>query len=90
MLVCSLNLHRQVFEWVICSDSKKDSHRFLDIIEEAIAEKQVKSFKAFKAWAKEVQKRPRPQNPLAKKRKKKGQSSGKDRGGDSALVAAIR
>lgn len=78
----------QVFEWVICSDSKKDSHRFMDIIQEAIAEEKVKSFKAFKSWSKEVSQKPRPQNPLAKKKKKKGPQASSNE--DNALVAAIR
>lgn len=35
----------QVFEWLICSDASLDSHRFMDTIEEAIAEKDVKRYK---------------------------------------------
>ena len=60
----------------------------MDIIKEAIAEGKVKSFKAFKSWSKEVLQKPRPQNPLAKKKKRKGQKTPGNE--DSALVAAIR
>ena len=60
----------------------------MDIIKEAIAEGKVKSSKAFKSWCKEVLQKPRPQNPLAKLKKKKGhKASGSE---ESALVAAIR
>lgn len=59
----------------------------MDLIEEAINQNTVKRFKQFTAWATEVQKKPRPQKPL-EKRKRKKQKASVD--GESSLVAAIR
>ena len=42
-------------------------------------------YKTFTAWAKEVEARPAPKNPLAKRKKKAGQADS-----EQALVAAIR
>ena len=80
--------HAQVFEWVICSDSKQDSHRFMDIVEEAISQEEIKRYKVFTAWAKEIQKKARPKNPLAKKKSKKAKQGPES--DDTSLVAAIR
>ena len=78
----------QVFEWVMCSEAKKDSHRFMDVIEEGIAQGDLKRYKAFTAWAKDVAAKPRPKDPLAKpKKRKKAEASQTD---EQALVAAIR
>ncbi|DBA80045.1 TPA: hypothetical protein ACH3X2_007538 [Trebouxia sp. C0005] len=74
-----------VFQWQICSDSKMDSHRFKDCIQNAISSEKVKRYKTFTAWAKDVDARPAPKNPLAKRKKKAGQADS-----EQALVAAIR
>ncbi|KAL3136534.1 hypothetical protein ABBQ38_005783 [Trebouxia sp. C0009 RCD-2024] len=74
-----------VFAWQICSDAKLDSHRFKSCIEDSIESQQVKRYKSFSAWAKEVDTRPPPKNPFAKKRKKKAEADS-----EQALVAAIR
>lgn len=74
----------QVFDWVMCSEEKKDAHRFRDIILAAIKEGHVKQFPRFEPWSKKVEKQPRPKNPLAKKKKSKSQSN------DQQLVAQIR
>lgn len=42
-------------------------------------------YKAFTVWAKEVEARPAPKNPLAKRKKNGGQADS-----EQALVAAIR
>ena len=75
----------QVFEWVMCSDAKRDSHRFMDLVQEAISKGEAKRFKAFSAWAKEVSKKPVPKDPLGPKPKKH-----KAKADEQSLVAAIR
>ncbi|KAL3147166.1 hypothetical protein ABBQ32_002672 [Trebouxia sp. C0010 RCD-2024] len=74
-----------VFAWQICSDAKMDSHRFKTCIEDAIGSQHVKRYNSYSAWAKEVDTRPPPKNPFAKKRKKKAEAESQQ-----ALVAAIR
>lgn len=75
-----------VLQWQVCSDSKLDSHRFMDTIESAITKGKVKRYKQYTAWAKEVASRPAPKNPLAKKAKKTRNKENSQQ----ALVAAIR
>ncbi|KAL0035585.1 hypothetical protein WJX79_000769 [Trebouxia sp. C0005] len=41
-----------VFQWQICSDSKMDSHRFKDCIQNAISSEKVKRYKTFTAVGK--------------------------------------
>ncbi|CAK9269316.1 unnamed protein product [Sphagnum jensenii] len=74
----------QVFNQIMCSEPKLDSHRFMDIIDAAIASGELKERKAYRKWATEVSKTPRHPNPLApaKKKKEGGESS-------SDLVAII-
>ncbi|KAK9918041.1 hypothetical protein WJX75_000728 [Coccomyxa subellipsoidea] len=76
---------RQVFDWVMCSEEKKDAHRFRDIILAAVEEGRVKLFKPFKPWSEKVAKQPRPKNPLAKKK-----NTSKAEGSDQQLIAQIR
>ena len=78
----------QVFEWVMCSEAKKDSHRFMDMIEAGIAQGELKRYKAFTAWGKDMAAKPRPKNPLAKPKKMK--KAGASQLDEQALVAAIR
>eukprot|EP00887_Chlorella_sp_A99_P007718 scaffold20.g7718.t1 len=75
----------QVFEWVMCSDPARDSHRFMDALNAAIKERRVKSFKRYAAWAKCTAAAPRPADPLAPR----GRSAAEHEG-ERALVAAIR
>jgi hypothetical protein len=75
----------QVFEWLMCSEPKLDSHRFMDILEEAIKEGSATRHARFTKWAKQVAAKPRPKNPLAKGKKRK-----KDSDREMALVAQIR
>jgi DnaJ family protein C protein 9 len=49
-----------VFRNVMLSDPEKDSHRFADMIEAAIASGNAKKSKTFASWAKNVRKTPRP------------------------------
>jgi DnaJ family protein C protein 9 len=81
-----------VFMSVMCSDPDRDSHRFMDIVDAAVAAGEAAApSKNYKAWAKKTAALPRPADPLAppKKEKAKGKKGG---GGDSeaALVAQIR
>ena len=69
----------------MCSDAKRDSHRFMDLVQEAISKGDAKRFKAFSAWAKEVSKKPEPKDPLGPKPKKR-----KAKADEQSLVAAIR
>lgn len=54
----------------MCSDEKKDAHRFRDTILEAVKEGKIKLFARFKPWSEKVAKQPRPKNPLVQKKKK--------------------
>ncbi|CAO2822183.1 unnamed protein product [Amaranthus hypochondriacus] len=77
---CKGNM-RRLFCSMLCSDAKLDSHRFKDIIDEAIASGELKEFKLYKKWAKEVSEMKPPTSPL--KRRKSGKKS------DSDLYAII-
>lgn len=70
----------------MCSDEKKDAHRFRDIIVSAIEEGRAKQFPRFKPWSGKVAKQPRPKNPLAVKKTK----SSKAQENDQQLIAQIR
>ncbi|XP_077210043.1 chaperone DnaJ-domain superfamily protein [Tasmannia lanceolata] len=72
MLFCSM----------ICSEPKLDSHRFKDIIDEAIAAGELKATKAFRRWAKEVSETKPPTEPLKRRGKSNKQS-------ETDLVAVI-
>lgn len=85
-----LPLLLQVFSWVMCSQPELDSHRFMDMIEAAVQAKEVKSFKKFAAWAKQVKARPRPANPLAPPKAKGKKKGGKQQDDSMALIAQIR
>lgn len=78
---CKGNMKR-LFCSMLCSDPKLDSHRFKDILDEAIASGELKEFKSYKKWAKEVSEMKPPTSPL-KRRKKSEKKS------DSDLYAII-
>uniref|UniRef100_A0ACD5YIH6 Uncharacterized protein n=2 Tax=Avena sativa TaxID=4498 RepID=A0ACD5YIH6_AVESA len=66
----------RLFCSMICSDAKLDSHRFKDIIDQAIAEGELKSTKAYEKWAKKISEIEPPTNPLERRvKKKKSQES---------------
>ncbi|PIA50678.1 hypothetical protein AQUCO_01200121v1 [Aquilegia coerulea] len=67
---CKGNMKR-LFCSMICSDPKLDSHRFKDIIQEAIAGGELKETKAYRQWAKQVSETKPPTNPLKKRAKNK-------------------
>ncbi|KAM0993230.1 hypothetical protein FF2_008831 [Malus domestica] len=67
------NMNR-VFCSMICSDPKLDSHRFKDILDEAIAAGEPKSTKAYVKWAKKVSETKPPTSPLRRKNKAKKQT----------------
>ena len=58
----------------------------MDWIDEAIKGDNLKSYKKYKAWAKETAQRRRPANPLSKAKKKRKA----DKGNDESLITAIR
>lgn len=60
---CKGNMQR-LFCSMLCSDPKLDSHRFKDILDEAIAAGEVKATKAYQKWAKQVSERKPPTSPL--------------------------
>lgn len=68
----------------MCSEEKRDAHRFRDIILAATKEGRVKKFSRFEPWSKKVEKQPRPKIPFARKKKSNLQSN------DQQLVAQIR
>ncbi|XP_010548038.1 PREDICTED: chaperone protein dnaJ 6-like isoform X2 [Tarenaya hassleriana] len=62
----------RLFCSMLCSDPKLDSHRFKDILDEAIAAGEVKSTKAYEKWAKQISEMKPPTSPLRKRRSSKG------------------
>ncbi|XP_021724075.1 chaperone protein dnaJ 6-like [Chenopodium quinoa] len=73
---------KRLFCSMLCSDAKLDSHRFKDILDEAIASGDLKEFKSYKKWAKEVSEMKPPTSPLKRKKKSEKKS-------DSDLFAII-
>mmetsp|Transcript_22140 Transcript_22140/g.61460 ORF Transcript_22140/g.61460 Transcript_22140/m.61460 type:complete len:269 (-) Transcript_22140:1333-2139(-) len=67
-----------VFEWQMCSKPNKDSHRFADAIELAIANGTARSFKRFARWAEKVRQKPAPKNPLKPSSRSAGGGPGQD------------
>ncbi|KVH88358.1 hypothetical protein Ccrd_024015 [Cynara cardunculus var. scolymus] len=67
------NLHR-LFCSMSCSDPKLDSHRFKDILDEAISTGEVKSMKAYQKWAKQVSETKPPTTRLQRRGKSKRES----------------
>ncbi|XP_020109224.1 chaperone protein dnaJ 6-like [Ananas comosus] len=61
----------RLFCSMICSDPKLDSHRFKDIIDEAIEDGELKSTKAYAKWAKRVSQMEPPTDPLKRRVKSK-------------------
>lgn len=61
----------RLFCSMICSEAKLDSHRFKDIIDQAITEGELKSTKAYEKWAKKISEIEPPTNPLERRVKKK-------------------
>ncbi|KAK2078288.1 hypothetical protein QBZ16_004157 [Prototheca wickerhamii] len=79
---------RDVFEWVMCSDPKRDSHRFADLVREHLQREGSEPPARFVKWEKQVRKRRAPADPLApRKRGKENRAGGQD---DASLVALIR
>lgn len=72
---CKGNMNR-LFCSMLCSDPKLDSHRFKDILDEAIAAGELKEKKAYKKWAKKISEMKPPTSPLrkAKSSNKKSES----------------
>lgn len=75
------NMNR-LFCSMICSDAKLDSHRFKDIIDQAIAEGELKSTKVYVKWAKKISEIEPPTNPLDRRVKK-------NKSQESDLILAI-
>ncbi|CAK9157206.1 unnamed protein product [Ilex paraguariensis] len=67
------NMNR-LFCSMLCSDAKLDSHRFKDILDEAIATGELKPTKAYKKWAKQVSETKPPTSPLRQRQKSKKES----------------
>ncbi|XP_009608747.1 chaperone protein dnaJ 6 [Nicotiana tabacum] len=62
---------KRLFCSMICSDPKLDSHRFKDILDEAISAGEIKSTKAYEKWEKEVSETKPPTSPLRRRQKSK-------------------
>ncbi|KAL5669825.1 hypothetical protein ACJX0J_022046, partial [Zea mays] len=60
------NMNR-LFCTMIFSEPKLDSHRFKDIIDEAISEGELKSTKVYEKWAKKILGMEPPTNPLERR-----------------------
>lgn len=59
----------KLFCSMLCSDPKLDSHRFKDMLDEAIAARELKESKAYKKWAKKVSEMKPPTSSLRRKGK---------------------
>ncbi|ONK81823.1 uncharacterized protein A4U43_C01F33230 [Asparagus officinalis] len=64
------NMNR-LFCSMLCSEPKLDSHRFKDIIDEAIADGELKTTKAYQKWAKKVSETKPPTEPIVRRSKLK-------------------
>ncbi|XP_071699862.1 chaperone protein dnaJ 6 [Rutidosis leptorrhynchoides] len=64
----------RLFCSMLCSDPKLDSHRFKDILDEAIAAGDLKSTKAYQKWSKKISEIKPPTNPLQRRGKPKEES----------------
>lgn len=73
---------KRLFCSMICSYPERDSHRFKDIIDDAIAEGELKPTQEYKKWVKKISETKPPKNPLVKIKRSRKQS-------DIDLVAAI-
>eukprot|EP00250_Pteridium_aquilinum_P008201 c17762_g1_i1 orf=159-1022(+) len=80
---CRGNMDR-VFDQLMCSEPEQDSHRFMDIINDAVSAGELKEYDIYKKWAKKVAKKPRPSEPM--KRAKKTKSA---EGSEASLLAMI-
>ncbi|KAK9289756.1 hypothetical protein L1049_007915 [Liquidambar formosana] len=70
---CTGNMNR-LFCSMLCSDPKLDSHRFKDILDEAIAAGELKATKAYQKWAKQISEIKPPTSPLRRRGKSNKQS----------------
>ncbi|KAI7727459.1 hypothetical protein M8C21_019892, partial [Ambrosia artemisiifolia] len=61
----------RLFCSMLCSDPKLDSHRFKDILDDAISTGELKSTKAYQKWAKQVSDTNPPTKPLRHQEKSK-------------------
>ncbi|MCO5556415.1 hypothetical protein L7F22_009964 [Adiantum nelumboides] len=81
---CKGNMDR-VFDRLMCSDPQQDSHRFMDIINDAVSAGELKEYDIYKKWAKKITKKPRPE-PL--KRTKKGKTSEESEASLFAIISS--
>jgi len=65
---------KRLFCSMMCSDRKLDSHRFKDILDEAIAAGELKSRKAYVKWSEHVSATKPPTSPLRRRSKLKKES----------------
>ncbi|KAK7285552.1 hypothetical protein RJT34_20327 [Clitoria ternatea] len=70
---CKGNMNR-LFCSMLCSDPKLDSHRFKDMVDQAIAAGELKETKAYQKWAKVVSETKPPTSPLRRRAKSNKQS----------------
>ncbi|XWS59187.1 hypothetical protein CRYUN_Cryun08bG0100300 [Craigia yunnanensis] len=70
---CKGNMNK-LFCSMLCSDPKLDSHRFKDMLDEAIASGELKETKAYQKWANKVSQIKPPSSPLRRKGKSNKQS----------------
>ena len=78
---------KKVFDWMICSRTDLDSHRFRDIIQDAIKkDSSIEEYKSFTKWSAKVEKLSRPSRDPLKPVKKKKKSTSSRGTGDLALA----
>ncbi|XP_020206105.1 chaperone protein dnaJ 6 [Cajanus cajan] len=74
---CKGNMNR-LFCSMLCSDPKLDSHRFKDILDEAIVAGELKDTKAYKKWVKKISEMKPPTSPLRRRAKSSNKQSKTD------------
>jgi len=79
----------RVFQWVMLSDPDADAHRFMDLLDDAIANQEVPMYAQYKRWSKKVSSRPRPTAGALKGGKSKGRGRRGQDASEQALVAMI-
>eukprot|EP01025_Chloroclados_australasicus_P002755 TRINITY_DN10629_c0_g2_i2.p1 TRINITY_DN10629_c0_g2~~TRINITY_DN10629_c0_g2_i2.p1 ORF type:complete len:310 (-),score=53.27 TRINITY_DN10629_c0_g2_i2:433-1260(-) len=62
-----------VLGFQLCAIDGLDEHRYMDIIQDAIDQGQIKSYKKFQKWSEKVKERPAPKDPLEAAKKQKPQ-----------------
>mmetsp|Transcript_21835 Transcript_21835/g.30371 ORF Transcript_21835/g.30371 Transcript_21835/m.30371 type:complete len:269 (+) Transcript_21835:46-852(+) len=78
-----------VFEFLMCSDDKVDSHRLADQVDADIETGLLKRYKRYSQWAQQVRRTAAPKDPL-RKRRKESKKKNTENSGTVDLAALIQ